>query len=48
LSEKTTVTDQSLQIEDLLNRRSHQVEDKIKSKKIENKIVLVTGGAGSR
>ncbi|TVZ51354.1 polysaccharide biosynthesis protein [Dokdonia sp. Hel_I_53] len=48
-SENTTVTDQlkSLQIEDLLNRDPINLNDKSKSKKIENKIVLVTGGAGS-
>ena len=48
-SEKTTVTDQlrSLQIEDLLNRDPIKLNDKIKSKKIQHKTVLVTGGAGS-
>ncbi len=48
-SEKTTVTDQlkSLEIEDLLNREPINLNDKIKSKKLLGKTVLVTGGAGS-
>ena len=48
-SDKTTVTDQlkSLQIEDLLNREPIKLNDQIKAKKLENKTVLVTGGAGS-
>ncbi|WP_298324858.1 nucleoside-diphosphate sugar epimerase/dehydratase [uncultured Dokdonia sp.] len=48
-SEKTTVTDQlkSLQIEDLLNRDPIQLNDSVKSGKIQGKIILVTGGAGS-
>lgn len=48
-SEKTTVTDQlkSLQIEDLLNREPIQLNDQIKSEKLQKKTILVTGGAGS-
>ena len=48
-SEKTTVTDQlkSLQIEDLLNREPIKLNDQVKAKKLANKTVLVTGGAGS-
>jgi len=48
-SDKTTITDQlkSLQIEDLLNRDPIKLNDQIKSKKLANKTVLVTGGAGS-
>lgn len=48
-SEKTTVTDQlkSLQIEDLLNRDPIQLNDEVKSRKLQNKTILVTGGAGS-
>lgn len=48
-SEKTTVTDQlkSLQIEDLLDRDPIKLNDTIKSKKLQGKTVLVTGGAGS-
>jgi len=48
-SDKTTVTDQlrSLQIEDLLNRDPINLNNEVKSKKIQNKCVLVTGGAGS-
>lgn len=48
-SEKTTVTDQlkSLQIEDLLNRDPIQLNDSVKSSKLQGKTILVTGGAGS-
>ncbi len=48
-SETTTVTDQlkSLQIEDLLNRDPIQLNDSVKSSKIQGKTILVTGGAGS-
>lgn len=48
-SEKTTVTDQlkTLQIEDLLDRDPIKLNDKIKSRKLEGRNVLVTGGAGS-
>ncbi|WP_051583913.1 nucleoside-diphosphate sugar epimerase/dehydratase [Dokdonia sp. PRO95] len=48
-SEKTTVTDQlkTLQIEDLLDRDPIKLNDDIKSQKIKDKTVLVTGGAGS-
>lgn len=48
-SENTTVTDQlkSLQIEDLLNREPIQLNDDVKSKKLQNRTILVTGGAGS-
>lgn len=48
-SKKTTVTDQlkSLQIEDLLDRDSIKLNDNIKAKELQEKTVLVTGGAGS-
>lgn len=48
-SENTTVTDQlkSLQIEDLLNRDPIVLNAKNKTVQIENKNILVTGGAGS-
>lgn len=48
-SETTTVTDQlkSLQIEDLLNRDPIQLNDSVKSNKLQGKSILVTGGAGS-
>ena len=48
-SEETTVTDQlkTLQIEDLLDRDPIRLNNKTKARKLQSKIVLVTGGAGS-